>query len=114
MSIHYVKVKGMATLVAKLSNNKTKTVNTLVTGYGYLHSCPAPIEGMMDDEWFELKDKTVEVCYPDEFFVKVGDNMWVEQDDGTTIEKILEVIELQDDMSIIEYEEVLNEEYEKD
>lgn len=104
MSIHYVKVKGMATLVAKLSNNKTKTVNTLVTGYGYLHSCPAPIEGMMDDEWFELEDKTVEVCYPDEFFVKVGDNMWVEQDDGTTIEKILEVIEIQDDIGIIEYE----------
>jgi hypothetical protein len=104
MTKHYVKVKGMATLVAKLSNNKTKTVNTLVTGYGYLHSCPAPIEGMMDDEWFELEDKTVEVCYPDEFFVKVGDNMWVEQDDGTTIEKILEVIEIQDDIGIIEYE----------
>lgn len=104
MTKHYVKVKGMATLVAKLSNNKTKTVNTLVTGYGYLHSCPAPIEGMMDDEWFELEDKTVEVCYPDEFFVKVGDNVWVEQDDGTTIEKILEVIEIQDDIGIIEYE----------
>lgn len=40
--------------------------------------------------------------------------MWVEQDDGTTIEKILEVIELQDDIAILEYEEVLNEEYEKD
>lgn len=30
--------------------------------------------------------------------------MWVEQDDGTTIEKILEVIEIQDDIGIIEYE----------
>lgn len=114
MSKHYIKIKGTATLIAELSNGKTETVYALVTGYGYLHSCPAPIEGMMDDEWFELEDKTVEVCYPDEFFVKVGDNMWVEQDDGTTIEKILEVIELQDDMSIIEYEEVLNGEYEKD
>lgn len=57
-----------------------------------------------DDEWFELEDKTVEACYPDEFFVKVGDNMWVEQDDGITIEKILEVIEIQDDIGIIEYE----------
>lgn len=37
-------------------------------------------------------------------YVKVGDNMWVEQDDGTTIEKILEVIEIQDDIGIIEYE----------
>lgn len=83
---------------------KTETINTLVTGYGYLHSSPAPIEGMMDDEWFEVEDKTVEVCYPDEFFVKVGDNVWVEQDDGTTIEKILEVIEIQDDIGIIEYE----------
>ena len=101
---HYVKIKGTAILIAKLSNNKAKTVSTLVTGYGYLYSCPAPIEGMMDDEWFELEDKTVEVCYPDEFFVKVGDNVWVEQDDGTTIEKILEVIEIQDDIGIIEYE----------
>lgn len=58
----------------------------------------------MDDEWFDLEDKTVEVCYPDEFLVKVGDNVWVEQDDGTTIEKILEVIEIQDDIGIIEYE----------
>ena len=104
MSKHYVKIKGLATLIAKLSNNKTKTVSTLVTGYGYFYSCSAPIEGMMDDEWFELEDKTVEVCYPDEFFIKVGDNMWVEQDDGTTIEKILEVIEIQDDIGIIEYE----------
>jgi hypothetical protein len=104
MSRNYVKIKGSATLIAKLSNNKTETINTLVTGYGYLHSCPAQIEGMMDDEWFELEDKTVEACYPDEFFVKVGDNMWVEQDDGTTIEKILEVIEIQDDIGIIEYE----------
>lgn len=104
MSKHYVKVKGIATLIAELANGKTKTVSTLVTGYGYLHNCPAPIVGMMDDEWFELEDKTVEVCYPDEFFVKVGDNMWVEQDDGTTIEKILEVIEIQDDIGIIEYE----------
>lgn len=30
--------------------------------------------------------------------------MWVEQDDGITIEKILEVIEIQDDIGIIEYE----------
>lgn len=30
--------------------------------------------------------------------------MWVEQDDGTTIEKILEVIEIQDYIGIIEYE----------
>ena len=59
----------------------------------------------MDDEWFELEDDTVEVCYPDEFFVKVRDNVWVEQDDGTIIEKILEVIELQDDMEILEYED---------
>ena len=104
MSKHYVKIKGFATLVVVLSNYTIKTVSTLVTGYGYLHRCPPPIEGMMDDEWFELEDKTVEVCYPDEFYVKVGDNMWVEQDDGTTIEKILEVIELQDDIGIIEYE----------
>lgn len=104
MTKHYVKIKGIATLIAKLSNNKTEKVNTLVTGYGYLHSCPAQIEGMMDDEWFDLEDKTVEVCYPDEFLVKVGDNVWVEQDDGTTIEKILEVIEIQDDIGIIEYE----------
>ena len=55
-------------------------------------------------EWFELEDETVEVCYPDEFFVKVGDNVWVEQDDGTTIDKILEVTELSDNMEIIEYE----------
>ena len=104
MTKHYVKIKGIATLIAKLSNNKTEKVNTLVTGYGYLHSCPAQIEGMMDDEWFDLEDKTVEVCYPDEFFVKVGDNVWVEQDDGTTIEKILQVVELEDDIGIIEYE----------
>ena len=104
MSKDYVKIKGSATLIAELSNNKTETINTLVTGYGYLHSSPAPIEGMMDDEWFEVEDKTVEVCYPDEFFIKVGDNMWVEQDDGITIEKILEVIEIQDDIGIIEYE----------
>lgn len=108
MSRNYVKIKGLATLIAELSNNKTETINTLVIGYGYLHSSPAPIEGMMDDEWFELEDKTVEVCYPDEFFVKVGDNVWVEQDDGTTIEKILEVIEIK------EYEEVLDGEYKKD
>lgn len=101
---NYVKIKGIATLIAELSNGKTETVNALITGYGYLNSCPAPIVGMMDDEWFELEDKTVEACYPDEFFVKVGDNMWVEQDDGITIEKILEVIELQDDIGIIEYE----------
>lgn len=105
MSKHYVKIKGLATLIAELSNGKTKTVSTLVTGYGYFYSCSAPIEGMMDDEWFELEDKTVEVCYPDEFFVKVRDNVWVEQDDGTIIEKILEVIELQDDMEILEYED---------
>ena len=105
MTKHYVKVKGMATLIAELSNGKTETVSTLVTGYGYLHSEPAPIEGMMDDEWFELEYKTVEVCYPDEFFVKAGDNMWVEQDDSITIEKILEVIELQDDIGVIEYED---------
>lgn len=30
--------------------------------------------------------------------------MWVEQDDGTTIEKILQVVELEDDIGIIEYE----------
>lgn len=47
MSKHYVKIKGLATLTAELSNNKTETINTLVTGYGYLHSSPAPIEGMM-------------------------------------------------------------------
>lgn len=105
MSKHYVKMKGMATLVAELSNGKTKTVYALVTGYGYLYSCPAPIEGMMDDEWFELEDKTVEALYPDEFYVKIGDNMWVEQDDGTTIEKILEVIELDDDIGVLEYED---------
>lgn len=104
MSKHYVKIKGLATLIAELSNDETKTVSTLVTGYGYFYSCPAPIVGMMDDEWFDLEDKTVEVCYPDEFLVKVGDNVWVEQDDGTTIEKILEVIEIQDYMGIIEYE----------
>ena len=104
MSRNYVKIKGLATLIAELSNGKTETVNTLVTGYVYLHSSPAPIEGMMDDEWFDLEDKTVEVFYPDEFLVKVGDNVWVEQDDGTTIEKILEVIEIQDDIGIIEYE----------
>ena len=96
-------------VIPVISTNTSKPlnlsrINTLVTGYGYLHSCPAQIEGMMDDEWFELEDKTVEACYPDEFFVKVGDNMWVEQDDGTTIEKILEVIEIQDDIGIIEYE----------
>lgn len=101
MSKHYVKIKGLATLIAELSNNKTETINALITGYGYLHSSPAPIEGMMDDEWFELE----EVCYPDEFLVKVGDNVWVEQDDGTTIEKILQVVELQDDMEILEYED---------
>lgn len=101
----YVKIKGFATLVAVLSNYSIKTVNTLVTGYGYIHSCPPPIVGMMDDEWFELEDKTVEVCYPDEFFVKVGDNVWVEQDDGTTIDKILEVTELSDNMEILEYED---------
>lgn len=105
MSRNYVKIKGSATLIAELSNNKTETINTLVIGYGYLHSSPAPIEGMMDDEWFEVEDDTVEVCYPDEFFVKVRDNVWVEQDDGTIIEKILEVIELQDDMEILEYED---------
>lgn len=59
---------------------------------------------IIEDEWFELEDKTVEVCYPDEFYVEVRDNVWVEQDDGTTIEKILEVIEIQDDIGIIEYE----------
>lgn len=48
MSRNYVKIKGSATLIAKLSNNKTETINTLVTGYGYLHSCPAQIEGMMN------------------------------------------------------------------
>lgn len=37
-------------------------------------------------------------------YSQYGDNMWVEQDDGTTIEKILEVIEIQDDIGIIEYE----------
>lgn len=104
MSKHYVKIKGLATLIAELSNGKTKTVSTLVTGYGYIHSCPAPIVGMMDDEWFELEDDTVEVCYPDEFFVKVRDNVWVEQDDGTIMEKILQVVELEDDIGIIEYE----------
>lgn len=31
--------------------------------------------------------------------------MWVEQDDGTTIEKILQVVELEDDMGILEYED---------
>lgn len=104
MSKHYVKIKGFATLIAELSNNKTETIYTLVTGYGYLHSSLAPIEGMMDDGWFELEDKTVEVCYPDEFYVEVRDNVWVEQDDGTTIEKILQVVELEDDMGILEYE----------
>lgn len=105
MSRNYIKIKGMGTLKAVLSNGKTEIVSTLVTGYGYLHSCPAPIEGMMDDEWFELEDKTVEVCYPDEFFVKIGDNMWVEQADGTTIDKILEVLELDDDIGVLEYED---------
>lgn len=105
MSRNYIKVKGTATLIAELSNGKTETVNTLVTGYGYAYSEPAPIEGMMDDEWFELEDKTVDVCYPNEFFVKVGDNVWIEQDDVTIIEKILEVIELQDYMRILEYED---------
>lgn len=38
------------------------------------------------------------------FPLKVGDNVWVEQDDGTTIEKILQVVELEDDIGIIEYE----------
>lgn len=50
MTKHYVKVKGMATLIAELSNNKTETINTLVTGYGYLHSSPAPIEGIIEYE----------------------------------------------------------------
>lgn len=104
MSRNYVKIKCLATLIAELSNNKIETITTLVTGYGYLHSSPAPIEGMMDDEWFEVEDKTVEVCYPDEFFVKVGNKVWVEQDDGTTIEKILEVIKIQDNIGRIEYE----------
>lgn len=36
--------------------------------------------------------------------VEVSDDMWVEQDDGTTIEKILQVVELEDDIGIIEYE----------
>lgn len=31
MSKHYVKIKGLATLIAELSNNKTETINTLVT-----------------------------------------------------------------------------------
>lgn len=105
MSKYYIKVKGVATLIAELSNSKTETVSTLVTGYGYLHSEPAPIVGMMDDEWFELEDKTVEALYPDEFFVKVGDDMWVVQDDGTTIDKILEVTELSDYTEILEYED---------
>ena len=61
MSKHYVKIKGLATLIAELSNNKTETINTLVTGYGYLLSTPAPIERMMDDEWIELEHKTVEL-----------------------------------------------------
>lgn len=104
MTKHYIKIKGMATLKAKLSNGKTKTVLTLVTGYGYLHSSPAPIEGMMDDEWFELEDKTVEVCYPDEFLLRVGD-IWIELGDGNTIDKVLEVIQLEDDMEILEYED---------
>lgn len=105
MSKHYVKIKGFATLVVVLSNYTIKTVSTLVTGYGYLYSCPPPIEGMMDDEWFELEDKTVEVCYPDEFYVKVGDNVWAEQDSEITIDKILEVTELSDNMEILEYED---------
>lgn len=105
MSKHYVKIKGFATLVVVLSNYTIKTVSTLVIGYGYLHRCPASIREMIDDEWFELEDKTVEVCYPDEFYVKVGDNMWVEQDSEITIDKILEVTELSDNMEILEYED---------
>lgn len=56
---------------------------------------------MTDKEQIIITGVDVSEC---EFFVKVGDNMWVEQDDGITIEKILEVIEIQDDIGIIEYE----------
>lgn len=104
MSKHYVKIKGLATLIAELSNGKTETVNTLVTGYGYLHSSPAPIEGMMDDEWFDLEDKTVEVCYPDEFYIMMNDHTFEEARPDLTIKEVLEVIEIQDDIGIIEYE----------
>lgn len=104
MTKHYVKIKGFATLVVMLSNYTIKTVSTLVTGYGYLHRYPASIRGMMDDEWFELEDKTVEVCYPDEFLVRAGD-VWVELDNGITIDKILEVTELSENMEILEYED---------
>lgn len=114
MSRSYVGIRCEAILKAELSNGKTETVKTLVTGYGYAYSEPFAMDEIGYTRWFDYEEDTTTVCYPDEFFVKVGDNMWVEQDDGTTIEKILEVIELQDDIAILEYEEVLNEEYEKD
>lgn len=105
MSRHYVKIKCNGTLKAELSNGKTEIVNTLVTGCGYAYEEPAPIEGMMDDRWFDYEEDTTTVCYPDEFLVKLNDNTWVEPDAGITIEKILEVIELDNDIEVLEYED---------
>lgn len=104
MSRHYVKIRCEAILKALLSNGKTETVKTLVTGYGYAYEEPYAIDEIGYTRWFDYEEDTTTICYPDEFFVKVGDNVWVEQDDGTTIKKILEVIELDNDIDVLDYE----------
>ena len=105
MSRSYVGIKCRATLKVELSNGKTEIVNTLVTGYGYAYEEPSAIDEIGYTRWFNYNEDTITVCYPDEFFVKVGDNVWVELDNGITIEKILEVIELDNDIEVLGYED---------
>lgn len=105
MSRNYVKIKCEGILKAELSNGKTETVKTLVTGYGYAYEEPSTMDETGYTRWFDYEEDTTTVCYPDEFLVKIGDNEWVELDNGITIEKILEVIELDNDIEVLEYED---------
>lgn len=105
MSRHYVKIKCKGILKAELSNGKTEIVKTLITGYGYAYSEPSIVDEIGYTQWFDYKENTTTVCYPDEFLVKLNDNTWVELDAGITIEKILEVIELDNDIEVLEYED---------
>lgn len=105
MSRNYVKIKCKGILKAELSNGKTEIVNTLVTGFGYAYSEPFAMDETGYTRWFDYKEDTTTVCYPDEFLVKIGDNEWVELDNGITIEKILEVIELDNDIEVLGYED---------
>lgn len=101
-NFEYVKLQGYAYLDAKLSNGKTETVKTYVTLWGYECSEDAEIIGMSPRRWFESDDDTVEVCYPDEFEIFDSEAGLVEPEEDVIITEIVNVIRLEDDMSVID------------